>query len=112
MNAYAVRLCFLSTLSNGTARLDVWHGEAIGNPAHSGADVDAQDAHHQVYVGVAATHIADKATRAVTTTMKTEGWIGIAVCVIFRPPALRSAATDTETECFRDLEDWNIFFHP
>jgi hypothetical protein len=84
--------------SDRPARSDVRDSEALGNPAHCLSKRDAENTHHQVNVGVAAAHVADKAADAVFPLEKMQGRIGIAMRVIVRPPALGAAMTDSQTK--------------
>jgi hypothetical protein len=99
-------------MSYGTARLDIWNREALGNPANGSAYFNAENPHHQIDTGMTAAHITDKTTHAVSSLVKTQGRVGIAVPVIYQSPTLCSTATNAHSKRLRDLQDGDIFLDP
>jgi hypothetical protein len=61
---------------------------------------------------MAPAHVANKAANAVTTLIEMQGRVGIAMRVIFWPPAFRSTLSNTQTKGSAHVQHWNVLFNP
>jgi hypothetical protein len=64
----------------------VWHSKPLRYPDHGIRKPYFQGLHHEVDVGVATSHVADKTTDAIFPLLEMQRWFGITVGVIVRPP--------------------------